>query len=141
ASNWSPDSKGELRPASGPNSGTFNGHSAIPQETEASGGAVRPLESPSKGGQGNGNRKPPPQPNHLHPPPQLHQTGTDHPAPPAFSGFKNTMERKNLLTSIGARSQNVHFFVASCLLAVVSWYTTLQGMSLYLSTWLSLLAS
>ena len=32
-------------------------------------------------------------------------------------------------------------FGASCLLSVVSWYTTQQGMALYLSTWLSLLAS
>ena len=50
------------------------------------------------------------------------------------------MER-NLLLSVGARSQNVHFFFASCLLAVVSWYTTQQGMGLYLSTWLSLFSS
>src|SRR5581483_3939115 len=32
-------------------------------------------------------------------------------------------------------------FVASCLLSVVSWYTTQQGMALYLSTWFSVLAS
>lgn len=32
-------------------------------------------------------------------------------------------------------------FVSSCLLSVVSWYTTQQGMALYLSPWLSLLAS
>src|SRR5581483_7874688 len=32
-------------------------------------------------------------------------------------------------------------FVASCLLSVVSWYTTQQGMALYLSIWFSLLAS
>src|SRR5262249_29237175 len=32
-------------------------------------------------------------------------------------------------------------FVASCLLSVVSWYTTEQGMALYLSPWFSLLAS
>jgi hypothetical protein len=32
-------------------------------------------------------------------------------------------------------------FAASCLLSVVSWYTTWQGMMLYLSTWFSLLAS
>lgn len=32
-------------------------------------------------------------------------------------------------------------FVASCLLAIVSWYTTFQGMSLYLSVWFSTLAS
>ena len=32
-------------------------------------------------------------------------------------------------------------FVASCLLSIVSWYTTMQGMALYLSTWFALLAS
>jgi hypothetical protein len=32
-------------------------------------------------------------------------------------------------------------FVASCLLSVVSWYTTQQGMALYLSAWFSVLAS
>lgn len=32
-------------------------------------------------------------------------------------------------------------FVSSCLLSVVSWYTTQQGMALYLSPWLSFLAS
>ncbi|HWB97822.1 MAG TPA: hypothetical protein VG672_14005 [Bryobacteraceae bacterium] len=32
-------------------------------------------------------------------------------------------------------------FVASCLLSVVSWYTTWRGMALYLSAWFSVLAS
>lgn len=32
-------------------------------------------------------------------------------------------------------------FVASCFLSVVSWYTTFEGMRLYLSIWFSLLAS
>jgi hypothetical protein len=32
-------------------------------------------------------------------------------------------------------------FVASCLLSIVSWYTTQQGMALYLSPWFSFLAS
>lgn len=32
-------------------------------------------------------------------------------------------------------------FVASCLLSIVSWYTTQQGMALYLSPWLALAAS
>ena len=32
-------------------------------------------------------------------------------------------------------------FVSSCLLSIVSWYTTQQGMALYLSGWFSLLAS
>ena len=32
-------------------------------------------------------------------------------------------------------------FVASCLLSIVSWYTTQQGMALNLSPWFSFLAS
>src|SRR5436853_6854730 len=32
-------------------------------------------------------------------------------------------------------------FISSCLLSIVSWYTTQQGMALYLSGWFSLLAS
>jgi len=32
-------------------------------------------------------------------------------------------------------------FVASCLLAIVSWYTTFEGMRLYLSVWFAALAS
>jgi hypothetical protein len=32
-------------------------------------------------------------------------------------------------------------FVASCLLSIVSWYTTQQGMALYLAPWFALLAS
>lgn len=32
-------------------------------------------------------------------------------------------------------------FAASCLLSIVSWYTTYQGMTLYLSVWFSALAS
>lgn len=32
-------------------------------------------------------------------------------------------------------------FVASCLLSIVSWYTTFEGMRLYLSVWFSILAS
>src|SRR5438552_13695722 len=32
-------------------------------------------------------------------------------------------------------------FLSSCLLSIVSWYTTEQGMALYLSTWFALLAS
>lgn len=35
----------------------------------------------------------------------------------------------------------VGLFVASCLLSIVSYYTTQQGMALYLSTWFSVLAS
>ena len=40
-----------------------------------------------------------------------------------------------------SRSMVKALFVASCLLAFVSWYTTFQGMSLYLSVWFSALAS
>ena len=32
-------------------------------------------------------------------------------------------------------------FLATCLLSIVSWYTTERGMALYLSTWFSLMAS
>jgi len=32
-------------------------------------------------------------------------------------------------------------FISSCLLSIVSWYTTQQGMALYLSPWFSLVAS
>src|SRR5258708_29920125 len=32
-------------------------------------------------------------------------------------------------------------FVATCLLSIVSWYTTEQGMALYLSVWFAVLAS
>src|SRR5579863_6219708 len=32
-------------------------------------------------------------------------------------------------------------FVSTCLLSIVSWYTTEQGMALYLSTWFAVLAS
>src|SRR5947207_15189373 len=32
-------------------------------------------------------------------------------------------------------------FVATCLLSIVSWYTTEQGMALYLSPWFAFLAS
>ncbi len=44
------------------------------------------------------------------------------------------------ITGVG-RPMVKALFVASCLLSVVSWYTTQQGMALYLSTWFSLLAS
>lgn len=39
------------------------------------------------------------------------------------------------------RPMVVGLFLASCLLSIVSWYTTEQGMALYLSTWFSLLAA
>jgi hypothetical protein len=40
-----------------------------------------------------------------------------------------------------ARPMVKALFVASCLLAVVSWFTTEQGMALYLNSWFSVLAS
>src|SRR3954470_14977630 len=52
-----------------------------------------------------------------------------------------------LTTSFGAREFAptrplvAGLFLSSCLLSVVSWYTTQQGMALYLSPWFSLLAS
>lgn len=52
------------------------------------------------------------------------------------------MELSSLGSSAGVTRPMVKsLFVASCLLSVVSWYTTEQGMALYLSTWLALLAS
>lgn len=40
-----------------------------------------------------------------------------------------------------ARPLVAGLFVSSCLLSIVSWYTTEQGMALYLAPWFSLLAS
>src|SRR6266852_1320464 len=40
-----------------------------------------------------------------------------------------------------SRPMVIGLFVASGLLSIVSWYTTQQGMALYLSTWFALLAS
>ena len=40
-----------------------------------------------------------------------------------------------------SRSMVSGLFVASCLLSVVSWYTTMAGMELYLSQWFAVLAS
>jgi hypothetical protein len=44
-------------------------------------------------------------------------------------------------TATASRPLVVSLFVASVLLSVVSWYTTQQGMALYLSPWFSVLAS
>ncbi len=44
------------------------------------------------------------------------------------------------LTDVGRPMVKVLFF-ASCLLSIVSWYTTEQGMALYLSQWFAVLAS
>ncbi|MBV8842069.1 MAG: hypothetical protein JO307_04585 [Bryobacterales bacterium] len=52
------------------------------------------------------------------------------------------MELTSHVSSVGVTRPIVKFlFVASVLLSIVSWYTTQQGMALYLSTWFSLLAS
>ncbi|MBI3695175.1 MAG: hypothetical protein HY238_10105 [Acidobacteria bacterium] len=40
-----------------------------------------------------------------------------------------------------SRPMVLSLFVSSCLLSIVSWYTTQQGMALYLSTWFATLAS
>jgi len=48
--------------------------------------------------------------------------------------------RSNGLAGVG-RPMVQALFVASCLLSVVSWYTTFEGMRLYLSVWFSVLAS
>ncbi len=40
-----------------------------------------------------------------------------------------------------ARPIVIGLFITSCLLSIVSWYTTEQGMSLYLASWFALLAS
>ena len=40
-----------------------------------------------------------------------------------------------------ARPMVKALFVTTCLLSIVSWYTTEQGMALYLSTWFALIAS
>lgn len=40
-----------------------------------------------------------------------------------------------------SRPMVIGLFAASCMLAIVSWYTTFEGMSLYLSGWFSILAS
>src|SRR5664279_4873290 len=43
--------------------------------------------------------------------------------------------------SAASRPLVIALFVASCLLSLVSWYTTQQGMALYLSPWFAVLAS
>src|SRR5262245_59691917 len=45
------------------------------------------------------------------------------------------------MTATATRPLVKALFVASCLLSVVSWYTTQQVMALYLSPWFALLAS
>jgi hypothetical protein len=50
----------------------------------------------------------------------------------------------SLLSSAGSSASRplvIALFIASCLLSIVSWYTTEQGMALYLSPWFAVLAS
>ena len=47
----------------------------------------------------------------------------------------------HLSAASAGRSMISGLFVASCLLSIVSWYTTMAGMELYLSQWFALLAS
>ncbi|MBI4909119.1 MAG: hypothetical protein HY820_36200 [Acidobacteria bacterium] len=46
-----------------------------------------------------------------------------------------------LRESSASRPMVIALFVSTCLLSIVSWYTTQQGMALYLSGWFALLAS
>jgi hypothetical protein len=46
-----------------------------------------------------------------------------------------------LVSSDLTRPMVTALFVATCLLSIVSWYTTEQGMALYLSTWFAVIAS
>ncbi len=47
----------------------------------------------------------------------------------------------SLTTSNVTKPMVKGLFIATCLLSIVSWYTTEQGMALYLSVWFALLAS
>ena len=47
---------------------------------------------------------------------------------------------RNSISTV-SKSMVSGLFVASCLLSIVSWYTTMAGMELYLSQWFALLAS
>ena len=52
--------------------------------------------------------------------------------------FSSTL--RNSISTV-SKSMVSGLFVASCLLSIVSWYTTMAGMELYLSQWFALLAS
>lgn len=52
----------------------------------------------------------------------------------------SSLDHSGELTGV-SRPMVKALFVASCFLSVVSWYTTFEGMRLYLSIWFSLLAS
>ena len=57
-------------------------------------------------------------------------------------GRMSALSQGNSTRNVGVSRPMVKgLFVASCLLSIVSWYTTEQGMALYLSTWFALLAS
>jgi serine/threonine protein kinase len=128
---------GKALAASTRRAGTYHGSAPGLHETEIPEDPVQGMESPKP--ERNGKHPALRNRNSVKPagPDPPHTNGSQ----PDFSGFRKAMERKNLLVSVGARSQNVHFFIASCLLATVSWYTTEQGMGLYLSSWLSVFAS
>jgi hypothetical protein len=51
------------------------------------------------------------------------------------------MSGASLRVTAISRSMVTALFVASCLLSIVSWYTTQQGMALYLAPWFAVLAS
>ena len=57
----------------------------------------------------------------------------------SFSTLSNSSASAS--RSGASRSIVSGLFVASCLLSIVSWYTTMAGMELYLSQWFALLAS
>lgn len=58
----------------------------------------------------------------------------------AFASSTSSLDHAGDLTGV-SRPIVQALFVASCLLSIVSWYTTFEGMRLYLSVWFSVLAS
>ena len=58
----------------------------------------------------------------------------------AFASSASSLDHSGDLTGV-SRPMVQGLFVASCLLSIVSWYTTFEGMRLYLSVWFSVLAS
>jgi hypothetical protein len=58
----------------------------------------------------------------------------------AFVSSNSSLDHAGDLAGV-TRPMVQALFVASCLLSIVSWYTTFEGMRLYLSVWFSVLAS
>jgi len=58
----------------------------------------------------------------------------------AFASSNSSLDHPGDLVGV-SRPMVQALFVASCLLSIVSWYTTFEGMRLYLSVWFSVLAS